>query len=66
MYKTLEAKLVFVGMTKKKLAKKMNIGYNTLLLKFKGESSFTFDEALMIKRIINADEPIEELFKKNA
>lgn len=66
MYKTLEAKLVFVGMTKKELAKKMNIGYNTLLLKFKGESSFTFDEALIIKRIINADEPIEELFKKNA
>jgi len=64
MYKKLEARLVLIGMTKKKLAEKLGITYNTLLLKLRGENCFTLDEALAIRKIIKADETIEDLFTK--
>ncbi|MVB11361.1 hypothetical protein CAFE_20750 [Caprobacter fermentans] len=63
MYKLLESKMTFVGMTKKQLAQEMGLGYNTLLAKFKHESSFSLDEAAEIKRIVDAPESIEVLFE---
>ena len=63
MYKLIESKMALIGMTKKQLAQEMRIGYNTLLAKFKHESQFSLDEAIEIKRIINASESIEVLFE---
>ncbi|WBY63697.1 hypothetical protein [Thermocaproicibacter melissae] len=63
MYKLLESKMTFIGMTKKQLAQKMGLSYNTLLAKFKRESSFSLDEAAEIKCIVGASEPIEVLFE---
>ncbi len=64
MYKRIEAHLILTGMTKRELAAQLGISYNTLLLKLKGISSFTLDEALKIKNILQATESIEELFIK--
>jgi len=66
MYKLIEARLVLLGMTKKELARALGISYNTLLLKLRGESSFTLDEALEVKRLIRASESVEELFSQSA
>jgi len=66
MYKTIESQLVLIGKSKKELADDLGIGYNTLLLKFKGTNSFTLDEALAIKGILKTRYTVEELFKKGA
>lgn len=66
MYKRIESQMVLIGMSKKDMAEQLKIGYNTLLLKFKGTSKFTFDEAVAIKEILNTDDSVEELFKKGA
>ncbi|WP_297429791.1 hypothetical protein [Clostridium sp.] len=66
MYKRIESQLVLIGKSKKELADELGIRYNTLLLKFKGSSSFTLDEALAIKQILKTQYTVEELFKKGA
>lgn len=63
MYKLIESKMTLIGMTKKQLAQEMGMGYNTLLAKFKRESSFSLDEAAEIKCIVGAPESIEVLFE---
>lgn len=65
MFKILESNLVLNDLSKKELAKKLGLGYNTLLLKMKGENNFTLDEAFKIKEIINTNESIEKLFSKS-
>ena len=64
MYKRLESELVFVGISKKELAIMVGVQYNTILAKFRGESSFTLDEAFKIKHILKSDLPIDVLFEK--
>ncbi|WP_052446784.1 hypothetical protein [Candidatus Soleaferrea massiliensis] len=66
MYKQIEAQLVSIGMTKREMAQQLGIGYNTLLLKLKGDSKFTLDEALAIKKLIQSEESIERLFERSA
>lgn len=66
MYKRIESQMVLIGMSKKDMAKKLKIGYNTLLLKLKGTSKFTFDEAVAIKEILNTEDSVEKLFDKGA
>lgn len=66
MYNRIEAQIALIGMSKKELAKKMNLPYNTLLLKLRGKSKFTLNEALKIKEITNSDESIEVLFEANS
>lgn len=66
MYKRIESQLVLIGKSKKELAEDLGIGYNTLLSKFRGLSSFTLDEALSIKNMLKTSDTVEELFKKGA
>lgn len=58
----IEAELVRQGITKKQLAQAIGIGYNTLLMKLRGDTAFTLDEAFAIKRHIKSEQSIEELF----
>lgn len=62
MYRVLEAKIVYRGISKKKLSEDIGMNYNTLLAKMSGKSKFTLDEALEIKTYLDEKIPIEELF----
>lgn len=62
MYKELDIEILRKGMTKKMLAKKANIRYQTLIAKLKGKYPITFDECLKIKEALNSDLPLEILF----
>lgn len=64
MYKRIEAQMVLFGISKKELAYKLGIGYNTLLAKMRGERDFTLKEAWEIKRLLKLQDPIEILFKQ--
>lgn len=66
MYKRIEAQIVLSGISKRELAKRVGISYNTLNIKLSGKSAFSLDEAIKIKKEIEANEPIEELFKRSA
>lgn len=65
MYKYVEISIMENGISKKDIAAKLNITYNTLLLKLSGKSKFTLDEALALKEILGTQEPVESLFKTN-
>lgn len=66
MYRRIEAGMVLLGLNKREVAKELGIGYNTLLSKLKGDSSFTLDEAVAFKKILRCEESIEELFDLTA
>lgn len=66
LYRKLEAMIALAGMTKKDLSQKSGIKYNTLLSKLRGESAFTLDETLILKAVLRAQDPIEELFEKTS
>lgn len=64
MYKRVEAQIILSGMSKKEIAQCLGISYNTLNLKLSGKSSFSLDEAMEIKRILQAEDAVERLFEK--
>ena len=63
MYRRFEAELKFAGMTKKELAEKTGIRYDTLVLKLAGKSPLNLAECVKLKEAINTEITIEELFK---
>lgn len=65
MYRELEAKIAYRGISKKQMAEGINMNYNTLLSKMGGKSKFTLDEAVSIKDYLDEDIAIEELFKED-
>lgn len=62
MYRLIEAHLVLAGKTKRELSEQLGISYNTLLLKLKGTTCFTLDEAVKLQTLLGIDESIEEMF----
>jgi len=62
MYERIEAQIVLSGISKRELANRIGISYNTLNIKLNGKSAFTLDEAVKIKKEIKAIEPVEALF----
>ncbi len=62
MYKEIEVMLFSKGMSKADVAKQMGMSYNTFLLKLKGKYNFSLDEAVTLKKILNTEKSIEELF----
>ncbi len=66
MYKKIELIIFQKGLSKKDIAEALNIGYNTFLLKLRGESKFTLDEAWSLKNFLQVEETVEELFELNA
>lgn len=63
MYRVLESKLAYRGISKKKLADAIQMNYNTFLSKIGGKSKFTLDEAVSIKEYLKEEASIEELFQ---
>lgn len=63
MYRRFEAELTFAGMTKKELAEKVEMKYDTLVLKLAGKSPLNFADAIKLKEAINTNVSLEELFK---
>lgn len=62
MYRVLEAKIAYRGISKKKLADEIQMNYNTLLSKMAGKSKFTLDEAVSIQKYLQEEVSVEELF----
>lgn len=65
MYSKLEAKIAYLGISKKQMADGIRMNYNTLLAKINGKSKFTLDEAVIIQTYLAEDIPIEELFTED-
>lgn len=63
MYDTIKTDLGKLGISKKELAKELNISYGTILAKLNGKSKFTFDEAVRIHEIMKSTITVEELFE---
>lgn len=64
MYPNLRAELARKNMTYQELAKILGIAESTMSLKVNGKYDFTLDECQTIKKAINVDVPLEELFEK--
>ena len=65
MYKEIELIIFTKKLSKAVLAEKLGMTYNTFLLKLKGNYKFTLDEAVKLKKELNSDLPIEDLFATN-
>ena len=65
IYRELESKIAYRGISKKQMAEDIDMNYNTLLAKMSGKSKFTLDEAVAIKTYLQEELPIEELFKND-
>ena len=63
MYRVLESKIAYKGISKRQMAEDIGMNYNTLLAIMSGKSKFTLDEAVGIKNYLQEDTSIEELFK---
>lgn len=64
MYQKINDIIYQKKISKKDIAKKLGVTYNTLILKLNGKYKFTFDEALILKEILDVTTSIEELFEK--
>lgn len=62
MYRLLESRLVYKGISKKQLAEGIHMSYDTILSKMSGKSKFTLDEAILVKEYLEEEIPVEELF----
>ena len=62
MYKNLNAELARMGWTRKDLSKATNIRYQTLNEKMNGKSDFTLKEAFEIKKAMNIDMSLDQIF----
>jgi len=62
IYKNLAAEMARKGITKKDLAKLLNMRYPTVVDKTNGKSRFYLDEAIKIKDIFFPDLDLEYLF----
>ncbi len=65
IYKALELEIFKSEMSKSEIAEKAEIKYNTFIRKLKA-GTFSLDEALKIRKVINSTMTVEELFKKSA
>lgn len=62
MFQNLREEMDSKGIDVRGLAIELGISTNTLYLKLKGDSEFTFGEVKKIKKILGVDTPIEVLF----
>ena len=66
MYRNLEMSIFAAGLSKREIAKKLGIGYNTLLGKLSGKQPMKLDEAFLIKQEYFPNKNIEWLFTTDA
>lgn len=65
LYRILRAEMVKANLSVAVLASKIGVTEKTLRNKLNGESDFTWPEAQTIRRLVNPNIGIEELFKKD-
>ena len=63
MYNNVKAELARKNMTMVDLSNKTGIRYQTLADKIRGDSILTVEEARKIKKALEVDMPLEELFE---
>lgn len=63
MYKNLKSEIERCGLSENQLAEKMNINFELIYSKLKGETPISLAEALQIKKILGTVLTLEELFK---
>ena len=66
MYRNLEMSIFAAGLSKRDIAQKLGIGYNTLLGKLSGKQPMKLDEAFLIKQEYFTNKNIEWLFTTDA
>ena len=64
MYRRIASRMALMGWTKQDLARAMGMSYSTLLYKLMGRTAFKLEEAVRVKALLCAKEPLEELFEK--
>lgn len=64
MYRLLESRLVYKGISKRQLAEGIHMSYRTIISKMSGKSKFTLDEAILIREFLQEETPVEELFEE--
>lgn len=62
MYKMLNVEMTKNNITLKQLSEIMNVSYETIRLKLKGDYPITLGEAKQIKEILKSDMSLEVLF----
>ncbi|WP_420038583.1 helix-turn-helix domain-containing protein [Parageobacillus thermoglucosidasius] len=65
VYKNLAAEMARKGITKKDLARSLNLRYPTVVDKTNGKSRFYLDEAIKIKETFFPDLDLEYLFESD-
>ncbi len=65
MYRILKGEMVKIGLPISDLAQKIGVSEKTLRNKLNGCTDFTWSEVLAIKKIVNPEMKIEELFVKS-
>lgn len=63
MYKNLEAELARNSISKKEISIILGRAYTTTLSRFNGNSDFSIQEALLIKKELFPDKTLEYLFE---
>lgn len=61
-FPVLEAEMGFQNLSVRKMLMKTNLKYSTMITKLKTGERITVDEGIEIKRALNTDKGIEELF----
>ena len=64
MFPEIEKLFASSSYSKKEIAKKMGMTYNTLCLKLRGIYPFTLDESFLLKSLLKSSLPLEELFRR--
>lgn len=64
MFENIEMIIFKKRLSKKEIAESLGMTYNTFLLKLNGKATFTLDEAMKLKEILNSSLSIEELFDR--
>lgn len=64
MFRNIETEIFMKQISKRDIADRLGITYNTLLLKLSGKATFTLDEAMLLKDILQSNLSIEELFSR--
>lgn len=65
MYRILRGEMVKANISVSKLSSQIGVTDKTLRNKLKGETDFTWPEALTIRRIVNPNMDMEELFQSD-
>ena len=64
MYPIIEARLEELSLSRRRLAKELNMDYRALAYKLDGQQSFTLDEVIALRKLIGIKSSIEECFIK--